>query len=178
MSLRTALPPKFVRYGGAIALVVLAAAVRASLDPVFGNRKPLVCFLAAIMFCALACGSGPTVVAVLLSVTVAKFLFIEPRYTLFTILPADQIGISIFLVFGLMAAFFGELLHRARERDKWRQIEWHSEQALLDSERRFRQLADAMPQMVWIIGADGNANYFNKRWYEYTGLPDRCRKAI
>jgi PAS domain S-box-containing protein len=171
MSIRNAIPPKLVRYGGAVALVALAAVARAFLDPVFGTRKPLVCFLAAIMFSALACGAGPTVLAVFLSVSAAKFLFIEPRYALFPILPAEQVGLSIFLVVGLVAALFGELLHRARERDKWREIQRQGEQALLASERRFRQLADAMPQMVWTIGRDGNADYFNKRWYEYTGLP-------
>jgi PAS domain S-box-containing protein len=49
------------------------------------------------------------------------------------------------------------------------------ELAALDraSEARYRQLADAMPQIVWTAGADGGATYFNRRWFEYTGLkPD------
>lgn len=41
---------------------------------------------------------------------------------------------------------------------------------ILESERRFRQLADAMPQIVWRAQADGSADYFNRRWYDYTGL--------
>ena len=43
---------------------------------------------------------------------------------------------------------------------------------LRESERRFRQLADAMPQIVFVADADGNIEYFNRQWYEYTGLPD------
>lgn len=39
------------------------------------------------------------------------------------------------------------------------------------SEIRFRQLADAMPQIVWTARPDGTLDYFNERWYEYTGLP-------
>jgi PAS domain S-box-containing protein len=39
------------------------------------------------------------------------------------------------------------------------------------SEQRFRQLADAMPQIVWSARADGNIDYFNRRWTEFTGLP-------
>jgi len=35
------------------------------------------------------------------------------------------------------------------------------------SEQRFRQLADAMPQIVWTAGPDGTVDYFNHRWYEY-----------
>ena len=37
------------------------------------------------------------------------------------------------------------------------------------SEDRYRQLADAMPQIVWAADREGNATYFNRRWYEYTG---------
>ncbi|HXE56661.1 MAG TPA: PAS domain S-box protein [Gemmatimonadales bacterium] len=42
------------------------------------------------------------------------------------------------------------------------------------SERRYRELAEAMPQIVWTAGADGAVDYFNRRWYDYTGLdPER-----
>jgi PAS domain S-box-containing protein len=44
------------------------------------------------------------------------------------------------------------------------------DQALRRSEFRFRQLADAMPQIVWTADADGNVEYFNRRWTDYTGL--------
>ena len=37
------------------------------------------------------------------------------------------------------------------------------------SEDRYRQLADAMPQIVWAADRDGRATYYNRRWYEYTG---------
>jgi PAS domain S-box-containing protein len=39
------------------------------------------------------------------------------------------------------------------------------------SEERYRQLADAMPQIVWTTDSAGNATYFNRRWFEYTGMP-------
>ncbi len=39
------------------------------------------------------------------------------------------------------------------------------------SERRFRVLADAMPQMVWATLPDGSHDYYNARWYEFTGVP-------
>jgi PAS domain S-box-containing protein len=43
---------------------------------------------------------------------------------------------------------------------------------LRESERSFRQLADAMPQIVFTAGPDGQVDYFNRQWYEYTGLPE------
>ena len=43
------------------------------------------------------------------------------------------------------------------------------EAALRKSEARFREMADAMPQIVWAVRPDGRLDYFNRRWYELTG---------
>ncbi|MCW1432239.1 PAS domain-containing protein [Novosphingobium sp. JCM 18896] len=40
---------------------------------------------------------------------------------------------------------------------------------LAASEERFRVLADTMPQMVWSTRPDGYHDYYNARWYEFTG---------
>lgn len=37
-------------------------------------------------------------------------------------------------------------------------------------ELRFRILADTMPQMVWSTRPDGYHDYYNARWYEFTGM--------
>ncbi len=62
--------------------------------------------------------------------------------------------------------------------DKNRQLREQSERLLEQeltalervSEERYRALADAMPQIVWQSGVDGGATYFNRRWFEFTGL--------
>ncbi len=38
-----------------------------------------------------------------------------------------------------------------------------------ESEERFRVLTEMVPQLIWRTRADGNTEYFNPRWYEYTG---------
>jgi PAS domain S-box-containing protein len=43
------------------------------------------------------------------------------------------------------------------------------EAALADSERQFRTLADAIPTLAWTARADGYLDWYNARWYEYTG---------
>ncbi len=43
---------------------------------------------------------------------------------------------------------------------------------LRESEARFHQLADAMPQIVWMAGPDGVIDYHNKKWFEQTGLTE------
>jgi PAS domain S-box-containing protein len=46
-------------------------------------------------------------------------------------------------------------------------------QQIEDSREEFKQLADFMPQIVWTAQPDGTLEYYNKRWYEYTGFDDR-----
>ena len=43
--------------------------------------------------------------------------------------------------------------------------------AIGPSEQEARQLADTMPHIVWTATGDGAVDYFNGRWYEYTGQP-------
>ena len=46
-----------------------------------------------------------------------------------------------------------------------------AEKALQESQTSFRQLADSMPQMVWTARPDGYFDYYNERWYQFTGFP-------
>jgi PAS domain S-box-containing protein len=43
------------------------------------------------------------------------------------------------------------------------------EESLRQSEARFRQLANLMPQLAWMARPDGHIYWYNRRWYEYTG---------
>ena len=47
-----------------------------------------------------------------------------------------------------------------------------AQQAVRESEERFRTLAENISQFAWMAHADGTIFWFNKRWYEFTGLPD------
>lgn len=42
--------------------------------------------------------------------------------------------------------------------------------ALMASEEQLRVIADALPQIVWTADAHGNIDFWNHRWFEYTGL--------
>ncbi|TXI82780.1 MAG: PAS domain S-box protein [Cupriavidus sp.] len=44
-------------------------------------------------------------------------------------------------------------------------------QALAASEARFRGMIDSIDQMVWSTRPDGHHDYYNERWYAYTGVP-------
>ena len=48
-----------------------------------------------------------------------------------------------------------------------------AEEALKESEDRFRTMANAIPQLAWIAKSDGYIFWYNQRWYDYTGTtPD------
>jgi PAS domain S-box-containing protein len=54
----------------------------------------------------------------------------------------------------------------ARDITVKRQVEF----ALRRKEAQFRQLADGLPQIVWTARPDGFVDYYNERWYEYSGF--------
>lgn len=46
-----------------------------------------------------------------------------------------------------------------------------AEEALRQSENRYRTLANAVPQLIWINEPNGNVQFYNQRWQDYTGVP-------
>jgi len=54
--------------------------------------------------------------------------------------------------------------HERREHERrFLEQEWASQ-------KRYRHLADAIPQIIWTARPDGAVDYFNQQWHAYTGL--------
>jgi len=51
-------------------------------------------------------------------------------------------------------------------------IRKRAEETLRESEARFRQLSESMPQLVWTCRADGPCDYLSPQWVKYTGIPE------
>ncbi|MET3931136.1 PAS domain S-box-containing protein [Lysobacter sp. OAE881] len=49
--------------------------------------------------------------------------------------------------------------------------------ALRESEGRFRTIANLVPQMVWSARGNGEIDYCNQRWYDFTGLPEGATRG-
>ena len=59
--------------------------------------------------------------------------------------------------------------YEARERMEKLEIR---EQQLYESEAKFHAIADSVDQMIWSTLPDGFHDYYNRRWYEFTGVPN------
>ncbi len=62
--------------------------------------------------------------------------------------------------------FQNELIRDSERREQ----DYRLKEVQRRNDERYRKLADAIPHIVWIATADGNIEYFNARWSEYTGL--------
>ncbi|MGA7685731.1 MAG: diguanylate cyclase [Terriglobales bacterium] len=64
------------------------------------------------------------------------------------------------LMLTISAAFF----------DRWLMMQRASLVVAQDAEAHFRTLAEALPQMIWTTNAQGDTDYVNQRWCEYSGI--------
>ena len=67
-----------------------------------------------------------------------------------------------------VAVLFNDITARRRSEEMMQA----AKAVLQESEAKFRQLADAMPQIVWAARPDGVLDYTNRRWYEYIRLTE------
>jgi PAS domain S-box-containing protein len=71
------------------------------------------------------------------------------------VLPADE---DILGILAGVGSQIGQFLERAR-----------AQEALRESEIRFRTMADNAPVMIWTAGPDGKCDYLNRSWLQFTG---------
>lgn len=50
--------------------------------------------------------------------------------------------------------------------------------ALAESENRFRNMMETIPQIAWTNTIAGEMVYYNQRWYDYTGLNEKQTKSF
>ncbi|MBX9252790.1 response regulator [Desmonostoc muscorum CCALA 125] len=90
--------------------------------------------------------------------TVVRFEYFYPRWNRWfenRIYPFAE-GVSIFVTD--ISDVYEELRLRKQ-----------AEEALRESEQRFRLMADSAPTLIWMSGIDKLCHYFNKTWLDFTG---------
>jgi PAS domain S-box-containing protein len=127
---------------------------------------PFVFFYVAVVMAAWFGGRGPGLLAVALSAAVANYAFMVPQWRFVgetsPLTATGLFAVAATVVALFVASFRASVTHAERVAD-----------ALRESESRFRQVADAMPQLVWTAGPDGKVDYYNARTSEFAGFERR-----
>jgi PAS domain S-box-containing protein len=148
------------RYGLAVGSVGVALGVALLFGRGFDIRGAL--FLTAIALTAWFGGMLPGLTALLLSVASLGYFFqpLVPYVELAGIrVPYRVLSLTLFASLGLTVCWLSASRRRAEE-------------ALRESEQRWRNLTEALPQLVWGAGPDGGCDYFSTQWTTYTGIPE------
>jgi two-component system sensor kinase FixL len=138
------------RYGLAIALVALAFAIRALLEPSLAHDSPFLLFVPAILLASGLGGFGPGFIATLLSLALVSRFFASPSDV-----RADVINGAAFAIIGAGIAWFGESLRRAVL------AAFDRNQNLLAREAHLKSILDTVPDAMIVIDDQGSIQSFS-----------------
>jgi len=100
-------------YGLAVLSVALAAFIRLELDPLLDGRAPLLIFMFAVIVTSWFGGLWPGLLSTALSFLIGDYLFIAPRYSIFTY--EDQSDQNLSITFGVFAVLLSVLMSQVRK---------------------------------------------------------------
>lgn len=144
-------PPTQLKNPLPVALIAaaLATLLRFALDPLLHDRSPFLFFAVAVVIAALYGGAWAGIGAILLSIPICDYFFIEPRYTWFIHdARADSMTLALF---GLLGALMILIIHRFHQnRRRLRQLL----SDLQRSELQLEMITAAIPEIVF-SAADG-----------------------
>ncbi len=102
------------QYLAAIGVCVVALGIKLALSPTLGQKTPFLLFFAAVSFSAWYGGTGPAVLAIVLSALLAKWFFLAPFHT-FMVEPSELLRMLSFSAEASLVAFLSLQLRQARE---------------------------------------------------------------
>ena len=148
------------RYGLAVGSVGAALGVALLFGRGFDVRGAL--FLTAVALTAWFGGMLPGLTALLLSLASLGYFFqpLVPYVEVAGIrVPYRVLSLTFFASLALTVCWLSASRRRAEE-------------ALRESEQRWRNLTEALPQLVWGAAPDGGCDYFSTQWTTYTGISE------
>jgi PAS domain S-box-containing protein len=178
-------------YGIAVLSAAAAVAGAVAFDRFMGSGPAVSLFLCAIMFVAWAKGTGPALLATVLTLLAFDWFFLQPIYSsifLFTDLPR----LAVFLIAALFVVALSaaqrraeESLRRARDEQERtvQELQRLNESLHLENaerkraeektsqvQRELRATIDTIPALASRYRADGTTDFVNQTWRSYTGL--------
>jgi len=159
-------------YGLALLAPAVTLLVRWPLDVVFGDRVLYMAFIPAVLIVAYVGGLWPGLITTALGAIAATYLLVGPFHSFEITAAPNAVALSLLLLIGAIISVLSELMHRARRRVVDIDKHIRSEQALRESEQRWRSLTEALPQLVWTAKPDGACDYFSMQWTQHTGVTE------
>ncbi len=164
-----------------LAVVGISTAVAALLQyglllPALGTPAPTLVLVLAILASAAYGGFWPGLLAAALCLLIALDTSSVVGGAIFTL--ESTVSLILLWIVGIVASVLAEELHRERRRAERRQLALQKEiaerrvveQKIIESEARFRELAESLPDIMFATDATGANVYTNRRWSEYTGI--------
>ncbi|CAN5511890.1 PAS domain S-box protein [soil metagenome] len=98
------------RYGFALAMIVLATAIRAALDPVYGTKSPYGLYMMAALLVAWLSGTGPGILVAVAGAVLGTFVYADEKVRTF------QGSEAITIISYLLISMFGVLISASERR--------------------------------------------------------------
>src|SRR5260370_1326584 len=167
--MRETLRARLIDYGVAVLATVVCLLIRWPLAPLLGNAVPHMTFFPAVMVAAYFGGFGPGLLATILSAVAANYLLpLQPSS--FEATRVNEVAaLILFVLVGSIISGLSESLHGARRRivaDERRR----AEEARRETEERFRQLAENIHEIFWMMAPQHDQLvYVSPRYEEVWG---------
>ena len=152
-TLRQQWPMILARYGIAVIAVFAGFGARLALEARFGlGLPPYFTFYPAILLVALLAGLGPCLLAIALSLAVARYWILPSLGHFVFESPTDRLGLVVFASMGLFMGVLAELYRRTRDRI----AAYDREAAVRESQSRLETVFSVSPTGIFITRlADG-----------------------
>ena len=169
----------------AVAAIMVAFGLRYVIHPVLQGHLPLLTFMIAALLVEFFAGLGPALLVVASGLVIGAYFFVPPFRTLAIPEGPDLFFLAYYFSINFLGIFLIESLQRARcearllkdvAQSRFEMLERsnaersRAEKAAQRSNERFQSLASSMPHVWYMRRLDGNFEYVNDRFYEYTGL--------
>ena len=176
------LKPRVELWKGQLAAFVLTLLAFAFTVYVLGRipegRHPLLVLLLASALSAAYGGLIAGVLSTTLGVVLVAYIY-EPVGTLYITDPQDQIRVALLAILGVVVSVMFGALQKARREESKVVVRLQEEVAardriessLTESRDSFELLAASVPEIVFVATTDGQFEFLNSRWTEFTGLP-------
>ncbi|MBF0480432.1 MAG: DUF4118 domain-containing protein [Desulfovibrionaceae bacterium] len=165
----TALPP-WTGYVIATAAVAGTLLARLSLGHAPGDPPTLVLFIIPIVLSSYIGGLGPGLLATAISGLASAYFLLPPFYSFAIADPKNKIQLYGLLLAGTLVSMLVEKLRRTKrilEAEIVKRI--RSEEALTESEERFRQAFEQEAMGIFHVGAEGLLRRVNQKFCDFTG---------